>query len=187
MNKTTPLPEHEQIHIREATAGDVSALAPLFQQEAMLAQQQAGYYELDPEFDWNAWTQAATANKNRIILLAEQSNQILGFTHVRIVEHKYISQQHPKSLLARFQRKKPSKPSFPLKPLSYAVIEGCFVAPSFRRKGVGNKLVLQTLERLQSSGIRRVELGVLANNADAQPFWQQLGFETFRVLMHRRT
>jgi ribosomal protein S18 acetylase RimI-like enzyme len=185
MNKTTPAPEHEQIHIREATSGDVSALAPLFQQEAMLAQQQAGYYELDPEFDWNAWTQAATANKKRIILLAEQGNQILGFAHVRIVEHR--SQQHSKSLFGRFQRKKPLKPSFPLKPLTYAVIEGCFVAPSFRRKGVGKKLVLHALERLRSSGIQRVELGVLANNANAQPFWQQLGFETFRLLMHRYT
>ncbi|HRC62165.1 MAG: GNAT family N-acetyltransferase [Dehalococcoidia bacterium] len=55
-------------------------------------------------------------------------------------------------------------------------IAECFVAPEFRRRGVGRAAVEAVLERERARGTVLVEASILPGNADALAFWAALGF-----------
>lgn len=170
--------------IREALASDSVALAELVRQEAEFAQALAQYYQLDPDFDWVRSLHRKLTRDDKAIFVAEKSGEVVGFIEVRIVH--YPATQRRRFLPGRSWRRRQSDRSVPLKPISWGVIEGCFVVQSLRRSGTGTALVDKAMQWFARSSIARVELGVLANNDEAQTFWQRLGFGTFRVVMQRR-
>lgn len=51
------------------------------------------------------------------------------------------------------------------------------VAPKFQGRGVGRAMVIEAVERLQQSGVKRVELIVESDNTRGINFYEQLGFE----------
>ena len=51
------------------------------------------------------------------------------------------------------------------------------VAPNYRGKGIGKKLVLAGLARLKSKGLQVAELTVDSENKAAYALYQSLGFE----------
>ena len=53
-------------------------------------------------------------------------------------------------------------------------------------QGIGAALVTAAMAWLHQHNISRIELGVLANNADAVMFWTKQGFQTFRLVMHKQ-
>ena len=53
---------------------------------------------------------------------------------------------------------------------------GTFLLPSRRRQGVGRELSDATLAFARASGYRKLMIYVRASNADAQAFYQRLGF-----------
>ncbi len=63
-----------------------------------------------------------------------------------------------------------------------AFIWGMYVAPHARRRGVGRQLVAHALSRAGSmTGVRQVNLGVNAANAEAIALYQPAGFTSFGV------
>lgn len=62
-------------------------------------------------------------------------------------------------------------------------IEGLFVKPEFRRKGIGRGLCEKALSMLQEYKIALVHLTVASKNPDATKFWRKLGFEDLMVRM----
>jgi len=61
-----------------------------------------------------------------------------------------------------------------------AFIWGMYVAPAFRRHGVGGRLLGQALAQAASMpGVRQINLGVNAANAPAIALYEALGFEPF--------
>ena len=65
------------------------------------------------------------------------------------------------------------------------VIE-CYVAPPFRRRGVGRAAVETWLARQRAAGVAQVEASVLSRNTPALAFWERMGFETRAVQTVRR-
>lgn len=51
------------------------------------------------------------------------------------------------------------------------------VASSDRRQGVGTALVSRALERLVQAGVEKCHVTVTVENADAQRFWEKLGWK----------
>ena len=63
-----------------------------------------------------------------------------------------------------------------------ALIWGMYVAPSVRGRGVGSQLLAYTLSRAASMpGVRQINLGVNAANAEAIVLYEAAGFTSFGV------
>ena len=65
------------------------------------------------------------------------------------------------------------------------VIE-CYVAPPFRRRGVGRAAVETWLAAQRTGGVAYVEASVLSRNTPALAFWERMGFEVRAVQTVRR-
>lgn len=50
------------------------------------------------------------------------------------------------------------------------------VLPEYRRKGIGEQVLMRTLERLQTRGVEKVFLEVRASNVAAQGLYGKMGF-----------
>lgn len=73
-------------------------------------------------------------------------------------------------------------PSPSLKQEEYGYIDQIAVAASHRRKGVGEKMLVEILAWFASKGFKRVELELTARNAISYAFWRKHGFTDY---MHR--
>jgi len=60
-------------------------------------------------------------------------------------------------------------------------IQNVAVLPEYRRRGIGQTLVLGALHGFQNAGVKRVTLEATAENASAVNLYQRIGFTTFRV------
>ncbi len=173
------------MEIREATKKDVVGLSKLFQQEIEYLQSLAGYYELQPNYDWLAYTEIKLKDRNRQILLAEQGKNLCGFIYIRIVN--YPPQKGHKSILQQIRNcAKKGKPLLPVKPLMWGLIEECYVLPSQRKQGIGSQLVFRAMKWFQSKKVSRIELSHLAKNKEGEAFWRKSGFETFRLSLSKK-
>lgn len=56
------------------------------------------------------------------------------------------------------------------------------VEANFRRRGIGSMLLTAAEERMESSGVRHIELETAVDNAPAVSFWRRHGFESVGVL-----
>ena len=55
-------------------------------------------------------------------------------------------------------------------------IADLYVAPAFRRRGWGRRMVQHALDRLRQKGVHFVQLNVLLTNPGAFQFWRAIGF-----------
>ena len=60
-------------------------------------------------------------------------------------------------------------------------IQNVAVLPEYRRRGIGQALVLGALQGFQSSGVKRVTLEATTDNLPAVNLYNRIGFTTFRV------
>jgi ribosomal protein S18 acetylase RimI-like enzyme len=64
----------------------------------------------------------------------------------------------------------------------YGHIEDVVVAPEFRRRGVGLRLIRHLIAVAEEEGLARLELNTLATNHAARRLYEQLGFKTDSVV-----
>ena len=102
-------------------------------------------------------------NKNNIFFVAEDKNQIIGFTG-----------GHIKTNLKFFKIKQ------------VGFIREVYVKPSYRHHGLGQKLMREIIKWFKSKNIKVAQLTVLTNNKPAMKFYQSMGFEENRKKMVRR-
>jgi ribosomal protein S18 acetylase RimI-like enzyme len=77
-------------------------------------------------------------------------------------------------------------PDWPREERDIAEIAEFYVAPDFRRRGVGQAAVAALLAEHRRRGTHLVEASILRNNAAAHAFWAALGFETRSTVTRRR-
>jgi GNAT superfamily N-acetyltransferase len=169
--------------IRVASRDDVGALAQLFRQDAEWHQHLAGYYTLQPDFDWRAFVQTHLGRSARVILVADDGQHLLGCIAVRMLT--VAGPRRNGVFWQRLWRRQGANAALPLQPCAWGVIDACVVVETHRRQGIGAALVTQALAWCNARGLHRVELGVLANNPAARAFWTHLGFATYRLFMHK--
>jgi len=73
-------------------------------------------------------------------------------------------------------------PSSGMKQEKWGYIDQVAVTSSYRRKGVGHKMLLEILWWFKLKGVNRVELEVTDQNAIGYTFWKKHGFQDY---MHR--
>ena len=77
-------------------------------------------------------------------------------------------------------------PDWPEEERAVGEVMECYVAPPFRRRGVGRAAVEAWLARQRAEGVAIVEASVLSRNASALAFWERMGFEARAVQTVRR-
>ena len=78
-----------------------------------------------------------------------------------------------------------SEPPPGLKRGKFGYIDEMAVTESYRRQGIGVKMVTEILKWFKSKNINRVELGTAAQNVVANSFWQQQGFAPCRYTLYK--
>ncbi len=74
---------------------------------------------------------------------------------------------------------KGSVPEYPLEVSEhFGTIDDLYVLPEFRGRGVGRKLVVESLKTLKARGVKAVRLNVLKENKAAVKLYRRLGFKT---------
>jgi len=67
----------------------------------------------------------------------------------------------------------------------YGILDTMAVTASYRRGGIGEKMVTEIMKWFKSKGINRVELETAAQNLVANSFWQKNGFTIYRHRLYR--
>ena len=70
-------------------------------------------------------------------------------------------------------------------PPEFGYIDDIWVAPEFRRTGVGTRIVEQLMRFLSQNDIDHVTLNYVVGNPDAERFWLKRGFEPVVVAANR--
>ena len=73
-----------------------------------------------------------------------------------------------------------------LKREKYGYIDDMAVNASYRRNGIGEKMVAEITKWFRANDIKRVELGALAKNMVANSFWQKQGFTVYRYTLYKK-
>ncbi|HLC15018.1 MAG TPA: GNAT family N-acetyltransferase [Thermodesulfovibrionia bacterium] len=167
--------------IRQAGFNDISVLSELYQKQFEYQLSLNPYYELVDNFDWKVFTNGKLNRTNAVVYAAVFGSTIAGFIDIRIVHFNSQKKGRFLSFLPKLSRTK-KQPGLPLKPMKCGLIENCYIAPEFRRHGVGSRLVDEARKWFSKNDIHRIEISVAAQNPEALDFWKRCGFEPFRVL-----
>ena len=100
------------------------------------------------------------------VFVAEVADQVVGFVCV-------------------WARVKPDEPDDD--PSEYAFVSDLFVAPTFRRRGIGRQLLSAAECYALAGGARSLCIGVTAGNAEARRLYGSAGFEEYKVALAKAT
>lgn len=64
-----------------------------------------------------------------------------------------------------------------------AQLDDLYVLPEFRRRGIGERLLISCLDRIKKAGIRVVRIRVLSQNESAKKLYDKLSFKIYNYGM----
>ncbi len=172
-----------KIEIKKATKKHILQLSKLFRQEIEYQQRLSGYFELQQDFDWEAYVGWKLGGSNRQVFVAVSGECLAGFIDIKIIN--YPSSIGFKSILKRILHPAKKGILLPIKPIRWGFIEDCYVVPSLRKQGIGSQLVVSATKWFQSKNVGRIELSLVAKNTEGEAFWRKAGYETFRLSLSR--
>jgi len=154
------------LKIRRATAGDMAAVGRL---AALLVR---GHHAFDPlrfipetpdtARNYGGFLGTQLAERDVIVLVAEQGGEVVGYTYAGIEGYDYMSLRGPAGAL-------------------YDIV----VDPTRRQQGVGRALLDATLAELAARGAPRVVLSTAEQNVGAQALFARAGFRRTMIEMTR--
>ncbi|MFM2624512.1 GNAT family N-acetyltransferase [Vibrio owensii] len=148
--------------IRSATPDDLNALFVLNTQISELHFRHAPHTFVPPSEEDRAFLADALADEARLVLIAEEGQQALGFITATITQNETIS----------FLIKDP-----------ICRIGTIVVDENQKSKGVGRALMTAVEQWARESGATQVRLEVMEFNHNAQQFYDKLGFAPNSRLM----
>ncbi len=151
-----------EVTIRRAKSRDMAFIIELWKQ---LSKEHA---DLDDRFAlrseaeivWARWAGQRLRDTASIVLVAESGDDCIGYLLGHADEAQPIFEQR-----------------------TYATITDLFVAPEFRRKGVGSKLFEEALAFFRSRELKHIRLNVLVKDAESRAFYEKQGFGDFLYRM----
>ena len=145
------------IEIREAAAQDGDALVELsLTVHALHVGWRPDIFRTPSVTDMKTHCTECLGQEGLRVYVAAQEGRILGFIIVRCVERPGHILMHPRRFMD---------------------IESICVASQERRKGTGRALLEKAKEFAREQGLRRIELNVWAENAEAQRAFAAWGFQ----------
>ncbi|MFC1802743.1 GNAT family N-acetyltransferase [Thermoproteota archaeon] len=123
------------------------------------------HYTLPTESNANSWIKyirEGIQNKRNLVLGAFIENQLVGFISAS------LSRTFSWDIAERM-----------------ASIDDLYVLPVFRRRGIATKLMVECLDRLESSGSQSVRVNLISSNESALSLYAKLGFNIYRHSMKK--
>lgn len=147
--------------LREAQESDLEDIIRLWHELMDVhARQDAYFCTAESAIDaYRQFTRLNIRNANSLILVAEIDGMVVGEILAKVYEYPPI---YPR--------------------MSYIEILEIAVTQTYRRRGVGAKLVAAVLKHCREKGFHYFECSVSSANASGQCFWQKMGF---REVMRR--
>jgi ribosomal protein S18 acetylase RimI-like enzyme len=62
---------------------------------------------------------------------------------------------------------------------SFGLVNELYVLPGFRKKGIGKRLLEESLSRIKAEGFKAARISVLSGDRDAVRLYRKLGFRVF--------
>jgi ribosomal protein S18 acetylase RimI-like enzyme len=110
---------------------------------------------------WISFIRGSLASGESFLLVAKTNNKPVGFV-------------------------KGSVPKYPLEVSEhFGTIDDLCVLPEFRGRGVGRKLVVESLKTLKAKGVNAARLRVLKENEVAVKLYEKLGFKIYDYGMEK--
>jgi ribosomal protein S18 acetylase RimI-like enzyme len=149
--------------IRPATSSDASALGPLG--AALMRQHHASdprrFLIVDrPEAGYGRFLVSQLADPDSLVLVAEESNQVVGYVFAQIVPTSWRDLRGP-----------------------CGFIHDVYVREHVRRRGTGEALLRAAVAWVRSRGMSQIGLMSKSGNASAQRLFAKLGFRDTMVEM----
>jgi ribosomal protein S18 acetylase RimI-like enzyme len=164
-NVTPPDPAAGPI-IRRATAADLPMVGQL---GALLVEE---HHDFDARrflaprprtpSDYASFLARQLDNPDSVVLVAEDSGETIGYAFATIEGYDYMALRGPAG-----------------------VLQDVIVDPEHRGRGVGRRLVAESLAYLRSRGAPRVVLSTAARNGAAQRLFESAGFRPTMIEMTR--
>jgi ribosomal protein S18 acetylase RimI-like enzyme len=155
----------DDVVIRRAEPGDVREVARLAGALVRMhhAVDPARFLLVDDvERGYGQWLSRELANAGAVVLVARRGASVLGYSYA--------------SLSAR---------DWNLLLDEHGAIHDVFVADPARRKGIGKKLVEETIAALEQLGAQRIVLSTMVDNEPAQRLFRACGFRPTMIEMTR--
>jgi len=169
-SRTSPEPSATTapIHVREATADDVPALVPLLVRLKRLNEEFDPLLKVRPDAESKAAEvlRQDLANPRGVVLAAEGTgadrDRVIGVVRAQVRERLFYS------------------------PELEGVILDIYLLPLYRRHGVGEYLLRETIQRLQAKGAKVVTAEFPTQNEIAAKFYSKRGFRPITALHARQ-
>jgi ribosomal protein S18 acetylase RimI-like enzyme len=155
----------DAVTVRRATEEDLEAIGRLWQE-------MMDYHcTLDPNVFalaedalscWREWLDTILSEENRVVLVAEVDGKPVGYVHGTVGETPPVYAQR-----------------------KHGAIVEISVTASWRRRGVGGKLIAALFDWFRQRGLAEVRMGRSPRNPLATAFWRKMGFEPYMVQMRR--
>jgi GNAT superfamily N-acetyltransferase len=154
-----------RVRVRRAGGADLEALTRLWLE---LTEHHADFeplYALRPDAlpEVRRLLEAQLGSPDSALFLAESGDSAAGFASVYVAHAPPI---HPEQVRGE--------------------IGDLYVAPGFRRSGLGSALVERSVDWLRERNVLRVEVRVVTGNREGQAFWRAQGYRDFIDVLHRR-
>jgi ribosomal protein S18 acetylase RimI-like enzyme len=163
---TVAMSETIGINIRAATGADLQSIGRL---GALLVRT---HHDFDPqrfisatpqtEHGYASFLGSQLGERSVMILVADQGNEVVGYTYAGVESYDYMSLRGPAGVL-------------------YDIV----VDPAHRGQGIGQMLLGATLAILADRGAPRVVLSTAERNAAAQRLFERAGFRRTMIEMTR--
>jgi len=112
---------------------------------------------------WVEFVREGLASGRNLLLIAKSDNAVVGFAFASIFRN------------------------YPLEvSRTIGVIDDVYVLPEFRGKGIGKKLAMECLNKMEAAGVKTVTLQVFTENKVAIKLYEKLGFKTYRYGMKKQ-
>ena len=115
--------------------------------------------EEDHAQGFDAWLREYIQSENSLVLVAEESNQPVGFILGQLTE-PYIKASKIKQI---------------------GRIEACWIEPQWREKGYATCLVQEIESWFRLKGVTYSDLYFIVGNTEAEKTWSNLGYSPYRV------
>lgn len=149
------------MEIRKATQSDIPQISSLYEQFfSYNALQQPTFYK--PAIENGTYPKSVIESEKAALFICVASEQVVGFIHVA----------------------KDTTPPFPcFVPYEFASIIDLFVAPKFRKQGIGTKLIHICKEWAKAQKLNYLELNVLTENKNATRLYEKVNFRAVSSIM----
>ncbi len=111
---------------------------------------------------WVKLAQSGISRETVLLLVARIGSKTVGYAFANVSEQSLFNRSE-----------------------SFCFLNDVYVAPEFRRKGIGRRMISECLRRMKAKGFQYVRLTVLPQNKIAFGIFKELGFETFMYGMKK--